>query len=729
MLFARTVAHLLLALSLALTAGCLDGGSPNADPGDSAGADATDGPAGDAAGGGSDATSGLDQPVGQILFGDLHVHSTYSIDAALLNTPILGGRGLAGPALRCDYARFCSQLDFWSINDHPEGMPPALWDDTKDAIRTCNDLEGGDTDDPSMVTYLGWEWTQSATSAASDFGHKNVVLLDTADADVPTRPIAAPSQIADSINGNLLAMAVALAANVDPDNTPLYDELGAQLVEGQDAPLCETGVDTRTLPLDCQEIAVDPAELYEKLDQWGAPALVIPHGTTWGAHNPPLGSWSYQLTPQQHHPGYERLVEVYSGHGSMEPWRPWTHATENTDDGTLSCPLPVDGFEACCWRAGEIIRGRSEVCAANPAAKDCEAEVAAAQLAYLEAGAAGVDSVGESTPSEWGECGQCTDCFQPAFLHRPGLSTQAALADTWFGDDGETLGYHWGFIGSTDSHKAGPGAGYKEVVHASDVTGPSAEDFQDLFELGITFVFNEWERQNAYYYSGGLVAVHSEGRDRHAIWDALQRREVYATSGERMLLWFDLVAGAEGGEPAPMGSQVTASGAPTFEVRVVGSQVQAPGCSDAAIAAAGADFIDDACLGECYNPTDERHVVTRIEVVKITPRVSPDEALAERIEDPFTVLDCEPDPEGCVRTFDDPAWDPTRPAIYYVRAIQEPTPQLNGDNLACERDAAGVCVEVNPCVAGYLADGDCLTYDEERAWSSPIYLVPVGDGG
>ena len=717
----RPVGLLIPTLALAL-AGCSDSGGGAAD----ASAD-TEETAPDArADGAADADPGRDQPVGQILFGDLHVHSTYSIDAALLNTPILGGKGLAGPALRCDYARFCSQLDFWSINDHPEGMPPALWEDTKDAIRTCNDLAGGDTADPSMVSYLGWEWTQSATSPASDFGHKNVVLLDTADADVPARPIAAPSQIASAIDGNLLATAVALAANVDPDNTALYDQLGAQLIEGQNAPLCEEGVDTRALPADCQEIADDPAALFEKLDQWGAPALVIPHGTTWGAHNPPLGSWSYQLKPSLHDPGYERLVEVYSGHGAMEPWRPWAHAVDGAGDGTLSCPAPVDGFEACCWRAGEIIRGRSEICQANPAAKDCEAEVAAAQLAYLEAGAAGVDTVGESTPSEWGECGQCTDCFQPAFTHRPGLSTQAALADTWFGDDGETLRYHWGFIGSTDSHKAGPGAGYKEALGMSDVTGPESEDFQDLFELGITFVFNEWERQNAYYYSGGLVAVHSEGRDRLAIWDALQRREVYATSGERMLLWFDLVAGAADDTPAPMGSQVTADAVPTFEVRAVGSHVQAPGCSEAAVAAAGAGFIEEACLGECYNPTDERHLVTRIEVVKITPRVSPDEPLGDLIEDPFLVLECDPDPEGCVATFDDPTWDASRPTTYYVRAIQEPTAQLNGDNLACERNDDGACVAVHPCIAGYLADGDCLAPDEERAWSSPIYLQPAG---
>ena len=674
----------------------------------------------------AEATADDAAPTRQILFGDLHVHSTFSTDAALLNTPILAGNGLAGPALRCDYARFCSQLDFWSITDHPEGVLPEKWAQTKEAIRVCNDLEGGDGADPDLVSFLGWEWTQSADSPGASWGHKNVILLDTAEEDVPARPIAATSGAFTAADSTVLATAVALATNLDPDNTPLYDELGAQLIGGAGSPACEAGVDTRDLPADCRETAEEPAELYEKLDQWGFPAVVIPHGTTWGTHNPAMSSWELQLDPAQHDPDYERLVEVYSGHGNMEQWRPWVHAVPG-EDGGPTCPAPSEdgAFEPCCWRAGEITRARAEPCLADAESDACEAAVVAARQLYLDEVFQGVNTVGETTGDDWGECGQCTDCFQPAFTHRPGFTTQGALARSWFGEDGQVLRYHWGFIGSTDSHAAGPGAGFKEVKTMADIYGPGGDEFHDLFELGISFVFTEWERQNAYFYSGGLMAVHADGRDRQAIWDAMQRREVYATSGERMLLWFDLLD--EAGGRLPMGSRAAWPGsAPTFEVRAVGAFAQTPGCPDEVVDAAPEGFIAEACLGECYHPTDERRLITRLEIVKVTPQVTPDEPLAGLIQDPWLVLDCDPDPEGCAHTFSDDDFGAAgRPALYYARAIQEPTPQVNAENLRCERDADGACVAVHACLRGPNGAGDdCLGPGEERAWSSPIYLDP-----
>lgn len=258
----------------------------------------------------------------------------------------------------------------------------------------------------------------------------------------------------------------------------------------------------------------------------------------------------------------------------------------------------------------------------------------------------------------------------------------------------------------------------------SDIFGSADPDFDVLVNLLVPALFPDWVRQNSYYYSGGLVAAHTVGRSREAIWDALKRREVYATSGERMLLWFDLLNGPNG--PAAMGSAVSMSGAPQFQVRALGSFIQSPGCPADLVAAAPEGLVEDACYGECYNPTDERYLVQRLEVVRITPQVTPDEPIAGLIDDPFLVYDCPPDPDGCTWTFEDPEYATSpRPALYYVRAIQEPTAQLNADGVRCTWDDAGNCIATNLCPGGYAGESDdCLAGDAERAWASPIYVSP-----
>jgi len=185
--------------------------------------------------------------------------------------------------------------------------------------------------------------------------------------------------------------------------------------------------------------------------------------------------------------------------------------------------------------------------------------------------------------------------------------------------------------------------------------------------------------------------VHAQGRGRRAIWDAMQRREVYGTSGPRILLWFDLENGP-GDRPAPMGSEVTLSRNPRFRVRAVGSFEPTSGCPPESHRALGEARLARLCQGECYLPSDVRRPISRIEVVRIRPQTSAGEAVTPLIEDPWKVLPCPTGTDGCEATFEDDGFRHVgRDVLYYVRAIEAPSRAVGADPLDCTRDASGRC--------------------------------------
>ena len=196
------------------------------------------------------------------------------------------------------------------------------------------------------------------------------------------------------------------------------------------------------------------------------------------------------------------------------------------------------------------------------------------------------------------------------------------------------------------------------------------------------------------------------------------------------MLWFDLI---DGSNTVPMGSTVRRSERPRFRVRAAGSFEQKPGCPDHAMQALGAGRIDEICRGECYNPSDTRRPITRIEIVRIRPQISADEAVDPLVEDPWRTLPCPADGSGCVVEFSDNDFAVSgRDAVYYARAIEAPAPLIHGtDPLRCTTDENGDCTKIDPCGQFAAASDDCLSLAEPRAWSSPIYVdfdVDVGSG-
>ena len=164
---------------------------------------------------------------------------------------------------------------------------------------------------------------------------------------------------------------------------------------------------------------------------------------------------------------------------------------------------------------------------------------------------------------------------------------------------------------------------------------------------------------------------------------------------------------------------------PLFEVRAVGALEQKPGCPVHTLGALAPEKVERLCRGECYHPSDTRRKIDRIEIVRIRPRVHPDEPMERIIEDPWRSFECADDESGCTAAFADPDYaSSARDVVYYARAIQEPTLAVNAANLRCEYDDAGNCVSMRPCWGDFRTpeSDECLDETQERAWSSPIYV-------
>lgn len=679
----------------------------------------------------------------QILFGDTHVHTTNSADAFMYSLPMMhGASGAYPPAYACDYARFISQLDFYFLTDHAESFTPSQWRDGIESVRHCNRM-AGDPMNPDIAAFIGWEWTQVGATAQSHYGHHNVLFKDDQADLLPTRPIAATGMgVATVAARSGSARQSGLLGLLDPRHRDYYASYNDWVMQMAAVPACETGIASPDLPVECFEAVATPGELFAKLDEWGFETMVVPHGTSWGFYSPPNSSWMHQLTADNVDADKTKLIEVYSGHGNSEQYRDFAARKRNAA-GDWVCPAPQANYLPSCWQAGEIILKR---CLADgDSAANCQLRAAQARHNFVQVdGVQGFMTVPGHVAEEWLDAGQARDIYLPAFNYRPQKSVQAGLAARNLDDPDNPLGYRWGFIGSTDTHSARAGNGFKQLqrLNTSDATGVRSEFWRDVFassavvsEYGTQSLSadqidpasakifaSEFERTTSFLNVGGIAAVHSQGRNREAIWDAMQRREVYGTSGHRILLWFDL---QQTNATVPMGSVVKSNTTPRFQVEAIGSLKQLPGCPDYVVDALEKRHLEKMSLGECYHPSDERYHIARVEVVKIRPQASTDEDIGALIKDPWKVFDCEPSPLGCKVEFEDPDFVAEgRDALYYVRALEEPIATINGANLRTRYDPDGKAVGTDMCFGDYRtdADDDCHAVHNQRAWSSPIFV-------
>jgi hypothetical protein len=324
----------------------------------------------------------------------------------------------------------------------------------------------------------------------------------------------------------------------------------------------------------------------------------------------------------------------------------------------------------------------------------------------------------------------------------------------------EALGanpFKLGMLASTDTHNSTPGQTSDREFAVTGHTG--INDGLLTIRAGLTSVSRQ---RNA----GGLAVVWAEENTREAIFDAIDRKEVYATSGGRPIVRFfgswetalDLCDSPNAveiadGQGVPMGGDLPASpGGPSANEKprfLVSSQQDPQGAP-----------------------------LQRIQIVKgwIDENGEAQEAVYEVAGDPdngasVDVNTCAPQGAGfgsLCSVWEDPDFDPNQRAFYYSRTVENPTcrwnqqlcfdrygdvgaacagglPQADGLDWCCDSTAghqewcanalAGaaddgvVCgdpamnpdLEASCCAENYV---ETPTTVQERAWSSPIWYTP-----
>jgi hypothetical protein len=295
---------------------------------------------------------------------------------------------------------------------------------------------------------------------------------------------------------------------------------------------------------------------------------------------------------------------------------------------------------------------------------------------------------------------------EDAIVERGDYARTALLRGLVLDDRIGTNPYKFGMIGSTDSHTAMASA-EEDNFHGKMAIDSVPENKSEDIIPGTP----GWDMGAA-----GLAAVWAEENTRESIFDAIQRKEVYATTGTRIGLRFfggfnfrnrdararDIAAtGYDKG--VPMGGDLTAAPngrAPSFLIRAVKGPVDAN--LDRVQVIKG--WLNDDNLPEerVYNVamSDGREVDAD---GKVTPVGNTVDISSGHYTN--SIGDAE-----LVAVWTDPDFDPAQRAFYYVRVLQIPTPR----HTLYDAIALGIPVEET---------GHPATI-QERAYSSPIWYTP-----
>lgn len=274
--------------------------------------------------------------------------------------------------------------------------------------------------------------------------------------------------------------------------------------------------------------------------------------------------------------------------------------------------------------------------------------------------------------------------------------------------------YKFGLVGSSDAH-TGLSAMEEENFFGKVTPGePSPERLTHPFmnnpKTDITIM--DWEVS-----SSGYAAVWATENTRTALWDAMQRRETYATTGSRMIVrffggWEFEAADAHNRLPAqigytkgvPMGGDLTAAPAgksPTFLVAAlkdpIGANLDRIQVIKGWLDAKGE--VHEKIYDVVWGDADKRKPGADGKLPPVGSTVDVENA---------TWTNTIGDPE-LIAVWKDPDFDAKQKAFYYARVLEIPTPRWTA------YDAKRFGVKPLP--------GTTMTL-QERAYTSPIWFTP-----
>ena len=277
--------------------------------------------------------------------------------------------------------------------------------------------------------------------------------------------------------------------------------------------------------------------------------------------------------------------------------------------------------------------------------------------------------------------------------------------------------FKFGMIGSTDSHTGLATTQEDNFFGKATPVEPGAPDRYDEKITGVIESPDGREYAIRHYQglASGLAAVWATENTREGLFDAMRRKEVYATTGTRLTVrvfagWdfapdeVDRPDFAEAGytRGVPMGGDLTSApegAAPRFMIRALRDP-------------------DGANLD-------------RVQIVK--GWLDADGSLKEKVHDVVWSGDRKPGADGklppvgntvegarytnsigealLMGYWRDPDFDPSERAVYYVRVLEIPTPTW----LAYDKAFYGDAVEIPE---------DGVMVQQERAYTSPIWYTP-----